>query len=631
MKFNSYKTGLLLLLIIIAMYILVPANAYLVEEDQEGLSTEIYLPAVDENGKGTIILVNVTIMPHGSGSVEVLSNGKVDPTTKYSMIQAAVTGTLLAGFDWRSFDYRIYFVNATDVAGPSGSAMVSYTIYSLLTNSPVVNTFSNITMTGAITPVGLYSAVGGIEAKCLAAEAMNLTFYYPLANLDPKIVEDCPNAQPTTGFINTTLLLTNTSLLLPQANITLPYGFEDGMRQASSYLSEATKSVLEKIPVESLGEDLLVLYNSSMNALNESSLYYSSHPYASASRAFYALTKALQLYYLYEIMQLGTSQGVNNYILNVSNQLETNLTRLSRTLDQLDPNGSIYYVEFVGIAYSRLASAEASLSRIPVLLPHNMEDAIAELAYVHARIYSINSWIQTALLVRDLEPRITSYDVHLLATLMGDFAHISAQYSISLAQYMIENYEGIVDTSMLKQYVETLNELVDQGDRYAMQANYIAALGFYREVLSQSMSNLFTIITPANNSIGITIYKGYLNETIMLYNVLSLKIIGAGLIPGLAPAYLDYALLEAEKGDYESALILAQHALASALVWYLYIASFNPLATTTEQPPEIFAPGTPSNIPYTLMMLSILLAGILVGLVYSMRYLRKTLEMLVKT
>ncbi|MEB3764987.1 MAG: hypothetical protein GSR77_02315 [Desulfurococcales archaeon] len=595
---------------------------------QQELVTNIHLPAVESSGKGTIINVTITIIPGGTGKVEVVSNGRVDDTTKYSMMQATVTGALLAGYDWRSFDYKIVFLNTSDVAGPSGSAMTAFAIYSLLSGSPVQEIFANMTMTGAISPVGLYSAVGGIIEKCTAARNLGLAFYYPMANYNPEIEVACPQAIPVSGFMSSMHALTGVSMNASYINLNLPSEFNDGMKNASDMMRNLTVQVLSSVPVENLGPDLLTIYNMTISALNESVEYYNDHPYASASKAFYALYRAYQLYYMYEIATLQSNTGVREYILSESQSLERNLTMLRERLDNIDYNGSVYYIEFLGIAYSRLASAESSLERINVLISINVPEAISELAYVHARVYSILSWIDTAERVKGLWPRLDRNDTRLLATLMGDFSHISTQYSIALANYMIDTYGNTVDAELLRKYVDILQLLLDEGDRYAMQANYVAALGFYREALSQSMNNIFSIIPSSNTTVIEYIYKNYIAEVVSLYDLITLRAISSGIIPGLAPAYMDYALLEAKNGNYETALSLGRAALASSIIWYLYTLAKNPGIETMprQETPEIFMPTSPGNTPVILVMASLLLAGILVGLLYSARLLRSTIK-----
>ncbi|MCE4625142.1 MAG: hypothetical protein F7C35_04680 [Desulfurococcales archaeon] len=554
----------------------------------------ITVPAVQEPDlTGILIKVDVEITPGGSGQVEVEAGGSVDDTTRYSLMQAAAIGALLAGYDWRMFDYRFVFENTSSIAGPSASAAAATSIYLALTRSPLLRTFSdNVTMTGAISPTGLYSAIGGVQSKCSAAASGGRIFLYPLANYRAVILGCNTTYYSIPGPFSVIEVLSglksNTSLF----KIPMPKEFNTTMINASRYMRGEALKVLSTINATSLGGNASSLYSTVLEAVNESNATEQSHPYISASRAFYALYNAFYLEYLVSYLApQGVQEGLLDKISREADSLLENLTMLEENLSMLPQEGSAYYIEFLGIAYARIASAEAELNQIDKLASVSPLGAISSLAYAKARIYSIKSWLWSALSVKGLEPYLSKGQVKSLASYAGDYAHIASDYSISIARYMIDMYKNEVDVALLERAIETLEATIAKGDSYIAKGNYIAALGFYREALSQSMNNIFSVVI-SNQSDREMIYKGYLDEITKLYNYEAESLLWRGLPPGLAPAYMDYAYYLWEKGQYETAVNIARSGLSSTLIWYLYliIANSGTHQMTGEQTVEIPVP-----------------------------------------
>ncbi len=631
------KISILLLTILIinlfnAIIIIDPVSH---AQTNQARTATIYLPAVEEKGNtetGVIIVANVTVKPGGTGKVVVKAAGHVDPTTKYSIDQAAAIASILAGVDWRSYDFELNFINATDVAGPSGSAYTSLAFYALITGSPITGFFKNMTMTGAITPVGLFGPIGGALYKCEAAAKSNLTFYYPLANMNTQLLTLCKRGRPVSGLLGTSSSILGIKYTAAPVNITMPREFQDGMREAAEKMREEALRVISLVPKENLSGDAIELYNATLENVNLSIRYEASHPYAAASYAFTALVKAYDLYYLYNTLRYknNNSVGLVKFIADQAKPIEAQLQNLLNNMSALPSNGSIYYVEFLGTAYSRTASALSNLQGIDAVARYDWYEAILVLGYSKARISSIETWLDVAGKVKDLRPFLTDSDVESLAVLLGDYTHIASQYSISLAQYMIANYKDIVNTNILENYIQTLNDLMLKGDNYISQGNYIAALGFYREALSQSMSNLFSILPVQNKTIQNRILSGYYNESTLIYDDLAIQLTARGLTPGLAPSYMDYAHILYSNGDKTDAINIAMEALASSIEWYLYnIQLFMPRAPG-QVPSENQATGFIAirNYPSILLIAIGILLGLIVGLLYAERNLRSLVRAL---
>ncbi|MCE4628548.1 MAG: hypothetical protein F7C34_05335 [Desulfurococcales archaeon] len=609
----------LLLLILLLMPL---SQVVATGESSETRSVNLTVAAiVEDTNTGVLVGLQVIVSP-GTGQVKIEAS-KVGDTTRYSMIQAVVTGAVLAGSDWRLHDYTIRFINASNVEGPSASAAVATAVYLLLLGSPLISKLSNSTViTGAITPLGLYSAVGGIPEKCMAAEEAGKLFIYPAANYIPSIPGCNGENVSVAGILGAVEALEGVHTYTKAPSISMPEEFMKSMRNASRYMTNVTLNVLNALKSEGVVLNDSNTYIDVLKLLNESNATLDDKPYVSASKAFTALYTAFYLYYLSKTS--GSTEGLADFVAREAGVLRENLTMLEENLTRLPNNGSAYYVEFLGTAYARIADALSELESVEVLATTNPMEALRVLAYARARIYSVESWVWTAQKVRDLEPKLNSSMIRTLASVAGDFVHISADYSASIARYMMKAYNKTVDKKLLQAGLEALAMIMNRGDTYLSSGNYIAALGFYREALSRSMNTVFSVIISNFTDVR-KIYMMYYNETTRLYSKLAAGLVWEGFPPGLAPAYMEYAQYEFSKGDLVGAVDLARSALASTMIWKLVSVSRVSRLMPTEE--EGFLQGVvgPGHGVSVVALVSGI-AGFLVALIVLGSLYRRSLE-----
>ncbi|MEB3844872.1 MAG: hypothetical protein LRS48_04235 [Desulfurococcales archaeon] len=636
MKHRTRLQALIASMIVLAVILGLPAPLLYSSSSKTGGSVIVYIPAVEEVGageKGTLVATLVSVSP-GSGNVKVSSGGNVGSTTRSSIVQAAAIASILAGVDWRSYDFKVDFLNASDVSGPSGSAYITLIFYSLITGSPILEMLNKTTMTGAITPVGLFGPVGGVEYKCHAAMDAGLKFYYPLANVNSKIISECPNGTPVAGLYGSVskMLGIKTTGAEKPVTVGLPEAFLRGMVNASENMSQEAVEVLSSLPADKLGGSALTFYKEAWKNINMSRTLLNKSPYASASYAFTALIQAYTAYYYYQVSNMSVGKGLTSYILEQANMIRGELQSLLDSMEEMPDNGSIYYVEFLGTAFSRTADALSSLQDLSLLAGYSPYDAISTLAYARARIASIESWLEVAQALREAPPVMSSAEVENLTLMLGDYAHISSSYSISLAEYTVSIINNIEKKKLLENYISILQGLISKGDSYQANGYYIAALGFYREAISRSMDDLF-IIMPQNNT---TLYNmtidGYLNESVNIYNTLILQLEARGFPPGLAPAYMNYSEILYSNGDKQDALGTAMEALASTIEWYLYALQKQmspqggqgmPQAGPGQILPEM--PGY-GYLPLVIAGLAGLIVGLLIAYRWAVELVRNSLE-----
>jgi len=521
------------------------------------LKASFYLAAVDEEGeKGALIPAELTIVLPGNGTIIVSSGGGVDQVTRTSMEMAVKLAALLAGVDWRSADFRVYIDSQAPVGGPSGSAMVALVAYTLLAGSPRVNFTERVVVTGAVSPEGLVASVGGVDLKCEAARSNNMTLYYPLVNITAALMDACGWNTTYTGVLNLTGKVYGSPPLDVALNVfPLPREFNATMKAAAVRMAEEAARLLAKaLEAGAAPEEAAVV----QRGINASLGLADSHPYAAASLAFTALLNATRLYYL--------AVGDPQFLDQEAQRIAEALAALEENLTALEPEGSIYYVEFAATAYTRLAAAKSSLEAYRRYADAGLTArAIGELAHASARISSIREWIVSAEASKNLTPRVSEYDTLRLAQAMRDYVHTAAAYAESIARYFVENYGRSED---LLVYIDVINGLVAQADSYMAENNTIAAIGFYREALSRSLNMLFQA------SLGVYhgpeyILDDYSAELRRVYVLLSSRLLARGAAPGLAPAYYDYGLVLESMGRPDAAILMYEEAASSAVTWSL--------------------------------------------------------------
>ncbi len=602
--------------VLVAMVVLASAAPALAREGESWtVSVDFYLAAVDESGrKGTLIPATLTVRYPGEGRILVSSGGGVDEVAETSMEEAVKLASLLAGVDWRTVDFNITLHTGSRVGGPSGSAMVALVAYTILAGSPTPNYTSEIVVTGAISPEGLVASVGGVEYKCEAAREAGLTLYYPLVNLTAQLIDECGGVNNTyTGILNLTSKVYGSPPLKVSLKVfPLPREFNETMRDAALEMAEKAKKLLEAALEEGAQRESI---NATMRTINSSLEIVDTHPYAAASLAFTALRNATIIYYSVKAEEEGFLDSVAE---NVSKQLE----RIENILDSMPRNGSIYYLEFVATAYTRLADARSSLLAYEKYSSAGRTlDAVVSLATASARIDSIMHWIRSANASRNSTPTLSGGDVERLAYAVADYAETTARYARAIANYVVENYGR---SPSLLVYIDIIDELVSKAREYMGEGNYLAAIGFYREALSRSLSMLFQASLGSYRGPE-PILDDYMAELERLYTMLASRLLAAGASPGLAPAYYDYGLVLWNRGDPASAILMLEEASASAITWAtLLVARSN----TTAPPPMTStgeAGGGGVEAPAWLAGVAVAMVGFLLGYIASLRAVAKAL------
>ncbi len=538
---------------------------------QASVEASFYAPAVSDTGRADLIRVDIRIDIPGSGLFKVDAGGEVDNTTYHSMKMAVMTASMYAGIRWDSIDVRIRLETSRNVAGPSGSLGVAITTYLLLTRYTRGYTGpGDVAITGAISPDGSASRVGAVDLKCKAAMEHGTKFLYPLVNYTPQLGDEC-NGTPIPSMINGTMTLLDTPATYMQTNISLPTEFHDAMKDAAASLASKARSLLGELPEE--GRSIVE------SRLEASARVLDKSPYAAASLAFTALYNAYRYYY-----QSAMLNGTNVYdsASRLVSSVGEELRGVESRLEGADYNGSILYLEFLSTAYTRLADAKSSLEEASGLIrarAPTIEGILSNIALAKARVDTIKAWIDTAERVKSAGPSISRDELRLAVSLYGDYAGEAVLYANSILEYFIENYNAPRD--ILQVRIETINNLLREAKTYYNEGNYVAALGFYREALSRTLSQIFGFFLARSDP---SIIDGYYRDLSSLVSMAQAQLATHGLISGLALAYREYSEVLLEE-DPATAIGLLEEALSSSFAWYTLLLS-EPAASASTPRPE---------------------------------------------
>lgn len=585
----------------------------------------VLVPAVESSGRGSLVNVTIEIRAPGSGIIRVVGEGgesNVDETTRTSMIMGVKTGSLYAGYYWGSFDAVVTIKTREEVAGPSGGFAVALLTYMMLAYTSNTS-IGGFVVTGAIAPDGLSSRVGGVDVKCSVAQQAGYTLILPLANRFD-VGPACRSMVPVAGLFSALKALRG----MPEVNITtsypLPEAYNSGMRSVALNLIKSTEEIMRGLTRVELPWPREWIVGNMTRARN----IVEEHPYAAASLSFIAYIMALQSQYYINITTMG-DRGLQ-WARDEVSRLEAEVRTLKLKLDGSPRDGSVFYIEFLATAYSRLADANSTLLTLRQLFTSmNPSDIAYNLGFAKARLETVSVWLSIAESMRGESPRVDEGTVKTLTLIFGDYVRSTVSYASELIKYIISNYPiSQAEREFLATRLAAVESIRDRGDSELSKGNYLAALGFYREALSKSLAWLFArpdVLRPE-------VVDGYVRELLNLQALMTSTLASRGLVSGLSQAYADYAMVRYRFGDLEASVDLLEEAVASTILWYMLTLKTlysNSLIQATPQiipQTQMLQPSDEINF-YVVVVLSAILAfllGVTISSWLSYRMMRVT-------
>ncbi|QOR94255.1 hypothetical protein IMZ38_06465 [Thermosphaera chiliense] len=138
---------------------------------KESSTYKLSLLAIDNEGRGRIVDVYITVSTPGRGVVTVIPSNAFSQDTLLSFKLALLYSSLLTGEDYKRLDYTISVQGIAQVEGTSATLLFMVFAISLLRNE----SFDSLkSATGVIGPGGIVGRVGGIAQKVYAAKYSGL-------------------------------------------------------------------------------------------------------------------------------------------------------------------------------------------------------------------------------------------------------------------------------------------------------------------------------------------------------------------------------------------------------------------------------------------------------------------------
>ncbi|MEB2836561.1 MAG: hypothetical protein GSR80_001731 [Desulfurococcales archaeon] len=577
----------------------------------------IYVPAVS-GSKGELVNLSVTLEWPGNGSIVVESEGIVGASTKYSIATAIWTAALLAGSNPEYFNAYIDIHATGEISGPSASLAAATLVLSMLTPFSNTSLMHHYVVTGAIVPQGFAGPVGGVSIKCRAAISKNLSFVLPVSNvgdLDPHCLRLNSSRTRILGvasiFDTARVVAGVPAPRMQSVNTTYPAYLSSAFRHAALYMINLTERLTGEL--SSKNTSSLVKYDMAKiyDLLNESEKTLRSAPYSSASYAFTALADAYAL--LYRQMLVENKLNLRSELENINNILNN----LKIKINNLKSNIKCFErLETLSVAAARLSDSIFNLEVLNETLKskvYNYTDLAYFLGMSRARIYSIESWLyafNNTQCQTPLPANLISY-----LSMVSHFVMLNANYTISVLREL--NMTSSAD--LLSQLAKRASKAWGEGD-------WILAFGYYREILSQCTSIMFTdLITYMRGGRGML--EEYWRAGAALYSYTSSMLSLHGVRSLLAPAYFEYAKNLLDTGDINSSIAILSDAIAANEVLLPLTLSSPPPANTSASLKALNAPSATReelNAHIVTALLVMLVIGFSAGFALAIRMLFKS-------
>lgn len=166
------------------------------ESEQPFYSTQIAVPAVDQEGKGIIVSLNVEAAKGTGRTLTDIDKLFFWIDTQESIQTAKQVAEKITNKDTDSIDltYSVKDSLTSIVGGPSAGAAITLATISVLEQKPLRN---DVMITGTVTKNGTIGPVGSVYAKAAAAKLQGIkTFLVPensSIDVSTKPVKSCEN------------------------------------------------------------------------------------------------------------------------------------------------------------------------------------------------------------------------------------------------------------------------------------------------------------------------------------------------------------------------------------------------------------------------------------------------------
>ena len=499
-------------------------------------TTTIHGLAVMENGTGTIVDINITLISPGDGKVYVSTNPlpiAQEGTYITSATIAAYVASILANKSLNNYTILISAdPKVLEIGGPSASAYITCAIYALMMNKTMSD---DVVMTGMIMPDGTVGPVGGILEKVRAAAKYGFKVvlipygeqYYRRVTGIVNIVREGERlgvqVVPVMDVREALKYFVNADLTIPKLTLSKVLNVND------VYLT-LSETLWNKIRERALSKGLEID--------NEIKEHVRKSKYYVAATLLY---EKLINYYREKFRNLVLS-GAFREIEDVIHEIKNNLSSVEKIIRKIKPTTSNLDI-LIGIYERVLTGKDAVELAEKYFMSGNYLEGTKALALAYARTETLNDWLEILYSIRGG----VEIPEDLLKTTAASYL-MYAKSTIQYAKTLIAPF-GIV--TGLEDEVERLE---DEFDR----KNYIY-------VLSRSLSIISTINTQLNLALRRQlpiedVVSKFLShvKNLAIYN--TYESVECGLVSLLSISYIELGDYRLEKNNLASALELYETA-----------------------------------------------------------------------
>ncbi len=399
---TSYRSSFIMKGIIpVVLFVLIFASSFSL--------TSMYIVGVSEkNGTYVGVTANLTVIKKpGSGKVFISTNPLAKVDTQASARLAHDVACEILNFDCSKYDfYYIISSNTPLIGGPSAGAAMTVATMAELEN---VSVYSDVAITGTITPYGDIGPVGGVYEKLNAASEFAKVFLVPEG--ETKVEVSNGNSTKTVDIVNYASknygikvvpvediytafkYMTGYEIKRPNNHV-LKYN-QEGMKKIARDLISYSEQKRDEVQIN---KDVLTKdqYDKISTAIKDANGYLDkAHAvfskgdyYSAASFAVGAITNfdyAKNLFALYT----NDSNYFNKEVSDIKSNLKiTNLTINSAKIDSVED------IEAISIAYDRMMDSEKYLNLAEKEYNGgDREKAMYYLAYSDMRAISAYDWL----------------------------------------------------------------------------------------------------------------------------------------------------------------------------------------------------------------------------------------------
>ncbi len=512
---------------------------------------------IDGRVVGVMSKLKVMVAWPGQGRVFMSVKPLTQFDTQAAARLAALAASMLAGVDYRGYDFFVELeANTTMVGGPSASGAMAVAFLAALTGANVSSDFS---MTGMVMPDFSLGPVGGIPEKLeAAARAGKKVFIIPWGQ---SVVRD-----PFTGrVVNVTALGETLGVKVVEASdIVEAYRYATGSelhiektmhlkypdwlsdilgsvaKELASYADERVRMV-EEMELRGQARQIVGQLISHVKSLLEKYENASAQgmPYTAASLAFRAAVEAEQA----RLIALWATRGAQELVKELE-KIVGEAVNYTRAVEELPRPRTVEGLQLLVVVRDRVERLVAAVEEARARLAMgDLFSAVKYAAAAYVRALTIHGWIDAyrAAEAHGSQPLKHDRLVDAVNTIV-DYAEISASYIESL---------GLVEAEEIVSSISAARQKLAEND-------YAGALALAALTLVEASNVLHRLlaVVPDLGSVR--------SHALMLAG----RAEKAGVEPIVPALYIEYGDWLAAQGLIEDALAMFEEAAAYSLILY---------------------------------------------------------------